>query len=282
MFDDCLKLFENNEIVFSIDHHLGSEEHQLNEEYFDEEIYDFSKNRVNTFPLLINNINHFQAKNIVPIISDSSEVASKWSSAIGMVFIVYLLQKTYLAATKNILFTLIFKNLMFFYQVVGLVLSPSQLVKRVSGPLLMLFSFNVATNEADHSDSNSNDKLTTENPFSCLIPNLTPIGKLAFNIYPMGILMLLCWPICIYIFRKNEKKRANFGPAITTCLLSLYASMTKFLIQLIDDYGVNGDFIESQAFAYLAIRSYLKLDISFPKTTSCNSACTGGILIKNF
>jgi len=98
----------------------------------------------------------------------------------------------------------------------------------------MLFSFNVATNEADHSDSNSNDKLTTENPFSCLLPNLTPIGKLAFNIYPMGILMLLCWPICIYVFRKNEKKSANFGPAMTTCLLSLYASVTKFLIQLIN------------------------------------------------
>ena len=93
---------------------------------------------------------------------------------------------------------MVFKNLLFFYQVVGLVLSPSQLVKRVSGPILMLFSFNVATNEADHSDRNSKDKkLTTENPFSCLIPNLTPIGKLAFNIYPMCILMLLCWPICI-------------------------------------------------------------------------------------
>ncbi len=154
---------------------------------------------------------------------------------IGMISIAYLLRKTYLAGTKNILFTLIFKNLMFFYQVVGLVLSPSQLVKRVSGPLLMLFSFNVATNEADHSDSNSNDKkIMTENPFSCLLPNLTPIGKLAFNIYPMGILMLLCWPICIYVFRKNEKKRANFGPAITTCLLSLYASITKLLIQLIN------------------------------------------------
>ncbi len=153
---------------------------------------------------------------------------------IGMIFIVYLLRKTYLAATKNILFTLIFKNLMFFYQVVGLVLSPSQLGKRVSGPLLMLFSFNIATNEADHSDSNiSNDKLLVENPFNCLIPNLTPIGKLAFNIYPMGILILICWPICIYIFRNNEKRRANFGPAITTCLLSLYASITKFLIQLV-------------------------------------------------
>ncbi len=153
---------------------------------------------------------------------------------VGMMFIVYLLRKTYLAGTKNILFTLIFKNLMFFYQVVGLVLIPSQLVKRVSGPLLMLFSFNVATNEADHSDSNNYNKTMSENPFNCLVPNLTPIGKLTFNIYPMGILILLCWPICIYIFRKNEEKRANFGPAIITCLLSLYASMTKFLIQLIN------------------------------------------------
>ena len=78
---------ENHELVFSIDHHLGSEEHQLNEEYFDEETYDFSKNRVDTFPLLIKNINDFEAKNIVPIISDSSEVASRWSSKVGMVFI---------------------------------------------------------------------------------------------------------------------------------------------------------------------------------------------------
>ena len=29
-------------------------------------------------------------------------------------------------------------------------------------------------------------------------------------------------------------------------------------IKLIDEYGVDGDFVESQAFAYLAIRSYLK------------------------
>ena len=28
----------NNQNVFTIDHHLGSEEHQINEEYFDEEI----------------------------------------------------------------------------------------------------------------------------------------------------------------------------------------------------------------------------------------------------
>ena len=52
--------------------------------------------------------------------------------------------------------------------------------------------------------------------------------------------------------------------------------------ELIDDYGIDGDFIESQAFAYLAIRSFLKLPISFPKTTGCKKACTGGVLVKNY
>ena len=77
----------NNQYVFTIDHHSGSEEHQLNEEYFDNEIYDYSKNRVNTFPLFIKNVNKFKANNIVPIISESSEIASEWSSDLGMVFI---------------------------------------------------------------------------------------------------------------------------------------------------------------------------------------------------
>ena len=36
------------------------------------------------------------------------------------------------------------------------------------------------------------------------------------------------------------------------------------LLESIDNYGLNGDFIESQAFAFLATRSILKLPISFP------------------
>ena len=51
-------------------------------------------------------------------------------------------------------------------------------------------------------------------------------------------------------------------------------------IKLIDEYGVDGDFVESQAFAYLAIRSYLKLPISFPETTGVKKPCTGGVIVK--
>ena len=56
----------------------------------------------------------------------------------------------------------------------------------------------------------------------------------------------------------------------------------NLIIQPIDDYGIDGDYVESQAFAYLAIRSFLKLPISFPDTTGCKEPTTGGILIKNF
>ena len=53
-------------------------------------------------------------------------------------------------------------------------------------------------------------------------------------------------------------------------------------VELIDKFGIDGDFIESQAFAYLAVRSYLKLPISFPDTTGCSKPCIGGVIVKNF
>ena len=56
----------------------------------------------------------------------------------------------------------------------------------------------------------------------------------------------------------------------------------NMILNDIDDYNFDGNFIESQAFAYLAIRSYLKLPISFPSTTRCNKAISGGDILQNF
>ena len=53
-------------------------------------------------------------------------------------------------------------------------------------------------------------------------------------------------------------------------------------LSLTEDYKIDGDFIESQAFAYLAIRSYLNKIISFPKTTNVKHSCLGGVLAKNY
>jgi len=69
--------------------------------------------------------------------------------------------------------------------------------------------------------------------------------------------------------------------------LSLVNAIKKKLpkdtnLTLIDDYKIDGDFIESQAFAYLAIRSYLKKPISFPNTTNVKKPCEGGVLTKNY
>ena len=57
---------------------------------------------------------------------------------------------------------------------------------------------------------------------------------------------------------------------------------SSMYLSLIDDYKINGDFVESQAFAYIAIRCYLKKKISFSKTTNVKKACSGGVLIENY
>ena len=57
-------------------------------------------------------------------------------------------------------------------------------------------------------------------------------------------------------------------------------TLKNIVLQPIDDYGVNGDFVESQAFAFLAVRNILNEPISFPNTTGCIKPVVGGILIK--
>ena len=60
----------------------------------------------------------------------------------------------------------------------------------------------------------------------------------------------------------------------------LFNAEEHIKLTMIDDLGIDGDFVESQAFAYLAVRSYIKLPISFPETTGCKKPITGGKIIK--
>ena len=59
-------------------------------------------------------------------------------------------------------------------------------------------------------------------------------------------------------------------------------SKQNISLNSIEEYNLNGDYIESQAFGYLAIRSFLNLPISYPKTTGCQTPTVGGNLVKNF
>lgn len=46
------------------------------------------------------------------------------------------------------------------------------------------------------------------------------------------------------------------------------------------DFGWSGDFIEAQAFAYLAARSLAALPLSYPETTGVSQPMTGGIVVR--
>jgi len=97
------------------------------------------------------------------------------------------------------------------------------------------------------------------------------IGKL-YTVGSLRTTLILCGG-----GRKN-KFLVQRVKKITKHLDALYTCKVK----LIDDYGINGDFIESQAFGYLAVRSFLSLPITFPNTTGCKEPTTGGVFVKNY
>ena len=66
------------------------------------------------------------------------------------------------------------------------------------------------------------------------------------------------------------------------CINDNLSDQTNLSLDIIDNYKYNGDYIESQAFGYLSIRSFLNLPISFPKTTGCDKPTVGGKLVENF
>jgi len=80
-----------------------------------------------------------------------------------------------------------------------------------------------------------------------------------------------------YIFCGGGRKNKFLMQSIEN-----YLGNNNIIIKDIDNYNFDGNFIESQAFAYLAVRSYLKLPISFPSTTRCKKVISGGDILKNF
>ncbi|MBS3647278.1 anhydro-N-acetylmuramic acid kinase [Pseudaminobacter sp. 19-2017] len=48
-------------------------------------------------------------------------------------------------------------------------------------------------------------------------------------------------------------------------------------VVLAEDVGLNGDSMEAEAWAYLAVRSLRGLPLTFPSTTGCREAVTGGV-----
>ena len=49
----------NDSYLITVDHHIGSEEHQPGEEYFDENFYDERLDKFNTYPVFRSYIENF-------------------------------------------------------------------------------------------------------------------------------------------------------------------------------------------------------------------------------
>jgi predicted O-methyltransferase YrrM len=79
---------ENNGILFSIDHHRGSEEQQPGEEYFDPDLFDAQSGRVDTFKEFRKMVEKAGLEDtVVPIVCRSDVAARLWATPLSLVFI---------------------------------------------------------------------------------------------------------------------------------------------------------------------------------------------------
>jgi MMP 1-O-methyltransferase len=79
---------ENGAVLYSIDHHRGSEEQQPGQEYFDPDLLDRETGRIDTLPLFRKTIAAFGLSDtVIPILAKSAIVAGAWSTPLALVFI---------------------------------------------------------------------------------------------------------------------------------------------------------------------------------------------------
>lgn len=75
-------------VLFSIDHHRGSEEQQPGEAYFDPELVDPITGKIDTFPFFRQALELFDLLDtVIPIVSTSATVARAWQTPLSLVFI---------------------------------------------------------------------------------------------------------------------------------------------------------------------------------------------------
>lgn len=79
---------EKGSVLYAIDHHRGSEEHQRGEEYHDPDLFDESAGVVDSFREFRKTLRIAGLEDtVVPIITTSAVAARQWGTPLGMVFI---------------------------------------------------------------------------------------------------------------------------------------------------------------------------------------------------
>ena len=79
---------ERQQVLYAVDHHLGSEEHQPGEEYHDPELFDTVAGRMDSFRAFRDTMVRADLENfVVPMVSCSELAGRHWRTPLGMVFI---------------------------------------------------------------------------------------------------------------------------------------------------------------------------------------------------
>jgi predicted O-methyltransferase YrrM len=79
---------ENNAVLFSVDHHTGSEEQQPGQEYFDPDLLDKETGKIDTLRLFRKTIDDFDLENaVVPILGRSEVIGRAWNTQLSLIFI---------------------------------------------------------------------------------------------------------------------------------------------------------------------------------------------------
>jgi predicted O-methyltransferase YrrM len=79
---------EAGSTLFALDHHRGSEEHQLGEEYHDPDLYDADVALMDTFKVFRDTLRRADLEDcVVPLVTSSKVAARNWQTPLGFVFI---------------------------------------------------------------------------------------------------------------------------------------------------------------------------------------------------
>lgn len=79
---------KNNNVLFAVDHHRGSEEHQLGQQYHDPALYDKQCGKMDSFREFRDTLTRAQLEDcVVPIVAPSQLAARYWTTPLSMVFI---------------------------------------------------------------------------------------------------------------------------------------------------------------------------------------------------
>lgn len=79
---------EIKSVLFSIDHHTGSEEQQPGEAYFDPELLDQGTGRIDTLRLFRKTIRDFDLEDaVIPVIGHSEIIGRCWQTPLSLIFI---------------------------------------------------------------------------------------------------------------------------------------------------------------------------------------------------